>query len=80
MDTGDEYDFQFYPINPSTVSANNDKMTIGQGRAMVGINRSTTTPFFMRGALTAAEEIDIYAGALQLAAGAATVATMLSLV
>ena len=80
MDTGDEQDFQFYPLRDAGV--NDDKMTIGMGRAMVGLNRSSTADFFQRGSLLADTEIAIVAGALTLVAtGAMSVAAaMLSLV
>lgn len=79
MDTGDEYDFQFYPSSPTP--SGDDKMTIGMGRAMVGLNRSSTADFFQRGALLADVEVAITAGALTLVTtGAAAVAAMFALV
>ena len=55
-------------------------MYIAQGRAMVGINRTSGTDFFLRGALTGTlpKEIKIAAGGLYLAAAGATIAAMLS--
>ena len=47
MDTGDSYDFQFYPVAPTT--SGDDKMIIAPGRAMVGINRTSGSDFPLRG-------------------------------
>ena len=55
-------------------------MFIAQGRAMVGINRTSGTDFFLRGALTGTvpKEIKIAASGMYLAAAGATIAAMLS--
>ena len=50
MDTEDAQDFQFYPSNEAG-TLTEDKMLIGQGWARLGINRSSSADFFVRGAL-----------------------------
>jgi len=72
MDTGDEYDFQFFPVAPA--GTGDDTMYIAQGRAMVGINRTSGSDFPLRGVMTGTIPlaVKIVAGALSLAAAGAT--------
>ena len=78
MDTEDAQDFQFYPKSPA--GTGDDVLYIAQGRAMVGINRTSGTDFFLRGVMTGTTplEIKVVAGGMYLAAVGATIAVMLS--
>ena len=76
MDTEDQYDFSFSPVRPKDSGA--DKMTIAEGRAMLGFNRSTSADYFIRGPVGSDLEVTIFAGALSLAAVATSIAAVLA--
>ena len=79
MVTDDEQDFQFMPTSTA-----NDKMTIGLGRAFLGINRTSGSDFPVRapipidGTTPADLEIAILSGALSLAAVGTTIVAILT--
>ena len=53
-------------------------MTIAEGRAMLGFNRSTSADYFIRGPVGSDLEVTIFAGALSLAAVATSIAAVLA--